>query len=318
MKGFFQNMNLTNQYIVNPKSVDAYLTSLASYKAIHPSSAKLRLGEDRQILNDKKKYKIFRLEDITFKMIRCPRGIFTKGSDIEEYRNPKKTVSINKPFLLGETEVTQELFEKVMGFNPSSYQGEGYQNSNKRPVENVTWYDAVMFCNKLSEIMGKKPYYNIINETYGQAAESENIKDAIVTINPHSNGFRLPFEEEWEYAAKAGTNNQWAGTNDKNKVGEVAWFIDNSTIINKIHQPHLGTHPIKCKRPNEWGFYDMSGNVCEWCWDEHYESSSVHRAVRGGYWYDDASILRSAVRFTHSPDYRNRILGFRVSASLFN
>jgi|LauGreDrversion4_2_1035121.scaffolds.fasta_scaffold63172_5 formylglycine-generating enzyme required for sulfatase activity len=308
-------MNLTSQYIVNPKSVDTYLTSLATYKSIHHSSAKLRLGDDRQILNDKKKYKIFRVEDIEFKMIHCPRGIFTMGaSDLSD--NPKRTVSINKPFLLGETEVTQELFEKVMEFNPSWYQGykypNSYPNSNKRPVEHLTWYDALMFCNKLSLKLGKRPYYNISNIEHGKQDESKNITKAIVTINPQADGFRLPLEKEWEYAAKAGTNNQFAGTNDPNEVGEVAWCNDNSKI-NENHQ----THPIKGKRPNEWGFYDMSGNAWEWCWDKYDEYSDL-RVVRGGCWSTDASFLRSDVRYGFSHRNRNYYTGLRISASLFN
>jgi formylglycine-generating enzyme required for sulfatase activity len=303
-------MNLTSQYVANPKSVDAYLTSLATYKSIRPSNAKLRLGDDRQVLNDKKKYKIFRVEDLTFKTIICPRGIFMMGS------NPKRLVLINKPFLLGETEVTQELFKKVMGVNPSEFQGDKYQNSKKRPVENITWYDAVMFCNKLSEICKKKPYYNISNmvceKDYVREKELPNIAKADVTINPHSNGFRLPFEKEWEYAAKAGTNNQFAGTNDPNEVGEVAWFGGNSKI-----NGNKQTHPVKGKRPNEWGFYDMSGNVEEWCWDRE-DASSARRVSRGGSWYGGASYLHSAFHSYGSPGFRDNILGFRVSASLFN
>jgi len=311
-------MNLTSQYVANPRVKKSYSNSNATYQTIQSSYSKIRLNETRERLRPNNLRKVsFGVSGITFKMIICPRGIFTMGSDIKRDNNPKRLVSIDRSFLLGETEVTQELFEKVMGYNPSEFQGDEYPNSNKRPVEQVTWYDAVMFCNKLSVRLGKKSYYNISNIVYEKHYETKeelpSIEKADVTINPHVNGFRLPFEKEWEYAAKAGTNNQWAGTNDPNKVGEVAWFLDNSKINGT-----LKTHPVKGKRPNEWGFYDMSGNVCEWCWDEHYESSSVHRAVRGGYWYDDASILRSAVRFTHSPDYRNRILGFRVSASLFN
>ena len=301
-------MNLTSQYIVNPKSGHAYNTSLATYKSIHHSSAKLRLGDDRQILNERikphRKIEI-KVDDISFVMICCPRGKFTMGSDIEEYR-------IKKPFLLGETEVTQELFEKVMGYNPSEFQGEGYSDSNKRPVEQVTWYDAVMFCNKLSEICKKKPYYHISNVGYGSGLHKKNITKSTITINPHANGFRLPFEKEWVYAAKAGTDNQWAGTNELNKLGEVAWFNDNSEINGESQ-----THHVKGKRPNEWGFYDMSGNVYEWCWEVS-ENYPAFRVARGGSWCNDASSLHPADRGSISPVTHSGILGFRVSASLFN
>jgi sulfatase modifying factor 1 len=309
-------MNLTNQYVVNPKVKKAYSNSNAFYSSIQSSYTKISLNETRARLRPNNLRKVsFDVSGIIFKMIICPRCKFTMGSDIERDKNPKRVVSINKPFSLGETEVTQELFEKVMGFNPSGHQGKDYPNSNKRPIENITWYDALMFCNKLSERCKKKPYYNISNiektDRQVYALPFPTITKAVVTINDHANGFRLPLEKEWEYAAKAGTNNQFAGTNDPNKVGEVAWFRDNSEINGEGQ-----THPVKGKRPNEWGFYDMSGNVNEWCWDE-YESSD-YRVFRGGGWRHNASRLRSASRDLYSPDARYDHLGFRVSASLFN
>jgi formylglycine-generating enzyme required for sulfatase activity len=304
-------MNLTNQYIANPKSRDIYTKSLASYKSIRTTNTRLRLSNDRQILNLKEKKGIFRIGNTQFKMIYCPRGeIFEKARD-ENYNEYKKIVTIEKPFLLGETEVTQELFETVMGYNPSEFQGKGYPNSKQRPVEKVTWYEAVMFCNRLSQKLGKRPYYNISNVYFYESGETvrlENIASADVTTNPQANGFRLPLEKEWEYAAKAGTDNKWAGTNNKNQVKEVAWLKDNS---------EKQTHPVKCKRPNEWGFYDMSGNVSEWCYDL-YNSTSIDRIHRGGSWLYDASNLRSDSRSLYSPLTSNGGVGFRVASSLGN
>jgi sulfatase modifying factor 1 len=307
-------MNLTSQYIVNPKSRDTYINSLATYKSIRTTSTRLRLIDDRCDLKPNKNKSIyFKIDNIYFKMIRCPIGEFMMGSDNKDYNrddnNPKRPIVIDKPFLLGETEVTQELFQAIMGYNSSEFIGKYQSNSNQRPMENISWYDAVKFCNRLSTKLGKLPYYNISNERYELDFDADvnlpNIGSAKVTINPQANGFRLPLEKEWEYAANAGTSNQYAGSND---VNQVAWFKDNSKGE---------THPVKGKRPNEWGFYDMSGNVREWCYDK-YESNSIYRVFRGGSWYDDDSALRSADRFNYLPSNRSYNVGFRVSASLVN
>jgi formylglycine-generating enzyme required for sulfatase activity len=303
-------MNLTSQYIANPKSRVAYIESLATYKSIRTTSTRLRLSDDRCILKPNRSI-YFKIDNTYFKMIRCPRGRFMMGSDYKSEANPKRPMVIERPFLLGETEVTQELFEKIMGYNPSKFQGGNYPNSKQRPVEYVTWYDAVMFCNKLSLKLGKKPYYNISNEQHIKENDKTvpNIKSANVTTNPQANGFRLPYEKEWEYAAKAGTDNKYAGANDDIQLREVAWFNEDFR--------DGSTHLVAKKKPNEWGFYDMSGNVDEWCYDL-YKATLDDRVVRGGGWSRISEYSRSANRNDTSPGDRCLVVGFRVSASLVN
>jgi len=225
-------------------------------------------------------------------MIYCPSGSFTMGHKDIDDNKPKKVI-IKRPFLLGETEITQELYEKVMGTNPS-----GFKHPQK-PVEMVDWDDAIKFCNELSRLQGLDEYYT----------ENSNSKDFGWDYNSSKNGYRLPTEKEWEYAAKAGTQNRWAGTDDESKLGEYAWFDENS---------NGSTQLVATKKPNEWGFYDMSGNVYEWCWDK-YETkggADAGRVIRGGSCYGETWHLRSARRGLYSPDSCDDIIGFRVSRSI--
>ena len=197
------------------------------------------------------------------------------------------------------------LYELVMDYNPSEFKGE--EDSSQRPVEYVTWYDAIDFCNKLSILLGKKPYYEIKIIKYIDETQT-NIEEANVETNEGANGFRLPLSEEWKYAAKAGTNNQWSGTNDESKLEEYAWFEKNS---------NYQTHPVATKKPNEWGFYDMSGNVEEWCYDKNNNSLLRDgRVIRGGSWYDDHKDEKALSNSAHSIGGRFTTLGFRVAASL--
>jgi len=229
-------------------------------------------------------------------MIYCPSGSFTMGHEDQSDNKPRMVI-IDRSFLLGETEITQELYEKVMGNNPSCF-----QNRPQNPVEDVSWVDAIKFCNKLSELQG-------LDECYTKNPKS---LDYGWDYDSSKNGYRLPTEKEWEYAAKAGTQNLWAGTSDESKLGDYAWFDENS---------NYSTEPIARKLPNEWGFYDMSGNVWEWCWDKYNPKgdADAYRVRRGGSWYGgNASDLRSANRNNYSPGRRSNYLGFRVCRSIVN
>ena len=239
------------------------------------------------------------LRDVKFNMIYCPKGTFTMGH-IDQKDNQPRQETIERPFLLGETEITQKLYEKVVGQNPSKFK------KSQNPVGQVSWVHAIKFCNELSRLQGLEECYTKNPESLDFGWDCDFSKD----------GYRLPEEKEWEYAAKSGTENKWAGTNEKDKLEEYAWFDGNSKIGGKYQ-----THQVKSKLPNEWGFYDMSGNVDEWCWDK-YDSDNTNpdaqRVIRGGGWCDSASGLHSAHRNNYWPYSHYIGLGFRVCRSVVN
>ena len=249
----------------------------------------------------------YTLRDVQFNMIYCPKGTFTMGHK-DQADNPPREEKIERPFLLGETEITQELYAKVMGKNPSIYQ-KGSQN----PVESVSWENVISFCNELSRLQGLELCYTqkFNYQYYDLYWDCDFSKD----------GYRLPEEKEWEYAAKAGTQNLYAGTDKEEELAKYAWFGEDYN--------NGSTHPVATKLPNEWGFYDMSGNVWEWCWDKYdledpddpSASAESDRVFRGGSWSNkNTSYLQSAStsnskRFLNST---HEYLGFRVCRSVVN
>ncbi len=271
------------------------------------SIAEQRTPYDNSCVNKKyinKSLKPFDLVNLSYKtiefnMITCLTGM---GINIDNWGLQE----IKEPFMLSETEVTQELFEAVMGFNYSNF-----KESNKNPVEQVSWYDCLEFCNRLSDYFGLDRCYILNNKECTENDYPLSIGDTKFTFIEDADGFRLPKEWEWQIAAMAGTNNRYAGANDDESLKRVAWFSENSG--NK-------THPVAQKLPNEWGFYDMSGNVYEWCENsnksDNNNNHSSLRVRRGGSWYASTTVSCSVGRFYNLPSCRNNSIGFRVARSM--
>ena len=222
----------------------------------------------------------------------------TEGdSECDEWESPIHTVEITRPFALMKTEVTQELYEAVMGENPS-----GFSYGGDWPIENVRWFDTVRFANELSILEGREECYSILEGDSGTEVD---------WIGFDCKGWRLPTEAEWEYAARGNEDFIYAGSNN---VDEVGWFLDNS---------EYEIHPVGQKEPNGFGLYDMSGNVEEWVWDWQGDystenqsdptgpSTGFNRVARGGCWVLGPRNLRVSRR--RGDPY---FLGFRLGRSL--
>lgn len=221
----------------------------------------------------------------------------------DETRHPVKVAD----FYIAKHEVTQALYEKIMEKNPSYFSDK--EDSKKRPVEFVSWYDAVKFCNEYSRLSGLPQCYKIEGKK--------------VSCDFTLGGYRLPTEAEWEYASRGGkfaNSQKFSGSAD---IDSVAWYWNNAD---------KETHKVGGKKPNKLGLFDMSGNVSEWCFDKYssYESEKStqskksaapsiegqdvgeFRIFRGGSWAEVDRNCRSSVRFCGDPSVFHNHLGFRL------
>jgi formylglycine-generating enzyme len=242
--------------------------------------------------------------DLTFSgrmvLIKAAGYGFVMGSEdsLDYGASPSHVVSFTKDYYIDTTDVTQAQYKAVMGKNPSRFIGD-----TNRPVEQVSWYDAVKYCNQRSMLDGLMPCYD--TTTWN-----------CTIINT---GYRLPTEAEWEYACRGGTTTgyYWGDTSDNSTIGRYAWYLQNSSDT---------THPVAQKLPNAYGLYDMSGNVWKWCndWFGSYTAGTQTdptgaatgswRVLRGGSWddgYGGYMYLRSAYRYGMDPGIWDCTYGFR-------
>ncbi|MCX7930593.1 MAG: SUMF1/EgtB/PvdO family nonheme iron enzyme [Chlorobi bacterium] len=244
--------------------------------------------------------------------VAIPAGSFLRGSTRVDFREqPVVVVRISTPLLMSAHEITQAEWEQVMGTGPAYYRGANL------PVTDITWMDAVDFCNRLSIRLGLTPCYRIAGDA--------------VECNWNANGYRLPTEAEWEYAARAATTTDTYAGNIAQPFAEctetdtldpvldrIAWYCKNSSML---------PHPVGLKEPNQWGLYDMLGNVAEFVWDwssgAQYSpgdtldprgpAQGMQRILRGGSFLDGARYCRAAARPFSAPPTRGKFyVGFRI------
>ena len=282
-------------------------TAYRAFIQNHPNSdyrdlAELRLGD----LRPDQKPPPAKIDDMVF----VQGGTFQMGTGSD-----KHSVTLGD-FYMGINEVTFEDYDQYCTASGKSKPDDEGWGRGKRPVINVSWYDAAEYCNWLSKQHGLESVYRIAGTT--------------ITPNWNANGYRLPTEAEWEYAARnRGGNYEWAGTSNEKELSLYANFCDkNCTYSWKTKTEddgHTHTAPVKSYRANSLGLYDMSGNVYEWCWDWYDDYSKnastnpkgpnigAYRVERGGSWLSEPANLRYAYRLYNAPDDRFSFIGFRLS-----
>lgn len=248
-----------------------------------------------------------------------PGGMFTMG-DTRDNSDPLPLHSVTiSTFIMGKYEVTQGEYQTIMGSNPASDYGVGATY----PVHYVNWYSAIKYCNLRSMNEGLTPVYTISGSTnptaWGTVPTSGNATWDAAICNWTANGYRLPTEAEWEFAARGGTATPdylYSGSDD---INAVAWYAPNAGST---------SHPVGTKAANALGIFDMTGNVWEWCWDRWGAYSSTpqtnpqgavsgsYRLFRGGYWGDNVTYCRITGRH-YNPNYNIFNIGFRVCRAVW-
>jgi formylglycine-generating enzyme required for sulfatase activity len=216
-----------------------------------------------------------------YPMVEIPAGQI----ELRDDRIKKTWTTEVKSFLLAPVPVTSDLYNTIM------QKTNGPLNALQAPVVNVSWNEAILFCNLLSRQWGLREYYSV-------SAEGES-----VNCNLGADGYRLPTEAEWQYACKAGTTGYRYG-----ELDEIAWYEENS---------EGGVHEVGKKGPNAWGLHDMLGNVWEWCWDLYDEEVyGSYRVFRGGSWAEEDRGCGATCRRRSHPTFGIDDLGFRLARSL--
>ena len=251
-----------------------------------------------------------------------PEGmLLVKGGKFRNANSNYYDTGIEIPdFYIGIYEVTQDEWTKVMGSDPSVFKGDGL------PVDSVNWYEAVEYCNKRSENEGLEPYYGIDKDAEDPANTNE--RDDMkwtVTIHKGANGYRLPSETEWEYAAGGGRKSRSYIYSGGNEIDRTSWYWKNSGDTEppgawnwkKIENNNNRTHPVGSKKPNELGLYDMSGNVREWCWEWYTDPGNANtptefRVWKGGGWLGGAQSCETSHRSSFDPNAKSGDQGFRI------